>query len=89
MLGRLKRLWDAYRLFGRCESALEEGSTKQLSKTKVGAALAGIGALAAIGLRIESGDATWQMALPEAMGILGAVIAAFGGRDAIGKLIGK
>jgi len=60
-----------------------------MSKTKIGAVLAGIGGLIPIILKIINGDPNWAAALPEALAIIGAVIAAVGARNAVQKIIDK
>ena len=60
------------------------------SKTKWGAVIAGIGAIAGIiGAAVSSGQPIpWGEVLPQVLTVVGLVVAAIGARDAVGK-IGK
>lgn len=89
MFSRVGRALKLYRLFGRCEDALTDGLTevKPMSKTKLGAALAGLGGLLVLAAKVINGDMDWMTALPLVLADLGAVLAVFGGRDAATKVI--
>jgi len=89
MFGRLKRALAMYRLFGRCEDALKTGLEAPMGKTKWGSLLAGIGTLVLITAQVMNGSMDLGTAIPAAITAIGAVIAVFGGRDAIDKVAGK
>ena len=90
MFGKLQRALKLYQLYGRCEDALKAGLEKPtMSKTKLGAILAGIGGLIPIVLKIVNGEGNLFASLPEILAIIGAVVAVFGGRNAIQKIIDK
>jgi hypothetical protein len=76
-----------YRLFGRCEKALATGLEAPMSKTKLGAVLAGLGGLLVLTAKVINGDMDWATALPLALADIGSVLAIFGGRDAATKVI--
>ena len=86
MFGRLVRAVKAYRLLGRCEDAFLDGLEKPMSKTKIGALMAGLGLLLTLGATVLTGDVSIADALPQALAIIGGVLAVFGGRDALKKI---
>jgi hypothetical protein len=87
MFDKLQRALSLYRLYCRCEDALKAGMEKPtMSKTKLGAVLAGIGALIPIVIKVVNGEADWVSMLPEALTIIGGVIAVFGARNALDKI---
>ena len=85
MIG-LADLWRCWRAYVR---AKKEG-LKMTSKTKWGAVIAGIGAIAGvIGTALaQGGPIPWSEVLPQVLTVVGLVVAAFGARDALAK-IGK
>jgi hypothetical protein len=87
MFGQLGRALRLYRLYCQCEAALKAGAGKPtMSKTKLGAVIAAVGAICVIAAKAINGEMTWIMALPEILTIVGTVVAVFGGRDAIAKI---
>jgi hypothetical protein len=60
-----------------------------MSKTKLGAALAGLGTLILIAAQVLNGQMDFATAIPAAITAIGTVIAVFGGRDAAQKIIDK
>jgi len=90
VFSKLRQALKLYHLFGRCKDALKAGlETPTMSKTKLGAALAGLGTLILLAAQVLNGQMDFATAIPAAITAIGAVIAVFGGRNAVQKIIDK
>jgi len=72
----------------RIEDAWKEGAmAEQVSKTKLGTVVTAIAGLCGLFLAVQSGQMDLINAIVAAVGIVGGVVAVFGGRDAASKVI--
>jgi hypothetical protein len=87
MLRDLRQAIKGYRMFVAGKRALLRGMEDgDVSKTKLGAVLLGVGAIVTLVAKIINGEMDIASAIPQALAAIGAMIAIIGGRDAITKL---
>ena len=90
MVGTLRDAIRALKLLSAAKSAWHKGLEGKMEpknwKTKTGAIIGGIGTILLLVVQVIEGDMSLSVALPSALATVGAVIAVWGGRDAIAKI---